>query len=246
MSNQQPQHQSPKLHNKIHHNKIHQKPMLKHLTSFEKNYDIPKPDVVCRVWALDSKKFKESRDQIANNISQTNKSAIKFFRSIKYFKDLASNDLQDIINCSKLKLFKKDDRIIEEGMNATHFYIIKTGNAKVVKRQKSTVEQGKYITNVVAKYKPLDSFGEKGIMTNKKRAATVIVTSDTMKCYMIASSDFKELLKHENVKNHMQLKVRKYKALQLNQRFTNRVKTKLNEFVPLGVLGMFLYMYYNI
>jgi len=108
----------------------------------------------------------------------------------------------------------------------------------LLKDKKVQLNKENIFTNVVAKYKPLDSFGEKGIMTNKKRAATVIVTSDTMKCYMIASSDFKELLKHENVKNHMQLKVRKYKALQLNQRFTNRVKTKLNEFVPLGVLGV--------
>ena len=100
---------------------------LKPLNSHEKVNDSLGSHVICRVWALDSKTFRRIRNMMASHILASSTNEIKFFKSIKYFKHLKSHDLQDIVNCARLTVFKKDDKIIEEGIYI-HFCIILKSN----------------------------------------------------------------------------------------------------------------------
>jgi len=83
--------------------------------------------------------------------------------------------------------FKKDEHIFDQGESGTQFFLLVQGSASVqidgkeVARLDSTPEKAPY-------------FGEKALLENAPRAATIIITSDTAMCLWIDRETFELLL----------------------------------------------------
>lgn len=69
------------------------------------------------------------------------------------------------------QFFKKDDKIITEGEEGSMFYLISEGTAIATKKTEG--EEKKVKDYVRGNY-----FGERALLTNEMRAASIVVTSD--------------------------------------------------------------------
>ena len=142
-------------------------------------------------------------------------------------------DLVGIAGALKELKFKRDETMIRQGETADKFYIIKTGTAVAIKTKKNGQQQE------VKEYSDGDFFGERGLIKNEVRAASVVAKS-TVKCYVFNSQNFHELFKKSSeifdkcIKGYDEDTFKKL----FNSRFKNLVKCKLNEFVDLGILGV--------
>mmetsp|Transcript_4855 Transcript_4855/g.4608 ORF Transcript_4855/g.4608 Transcript_4855/m.4608 type:complete len:101 (+) Transcript_4855:923-1225(+) len=94
-----------------------------------------------------------------------------------------------VLLCDAVKKVKyiKGDRVIKEGDPGDSFYFLLSGTAIAKK-----LIDGK-VKNVMS-YNPGDYFGERALLTQEPRAATIQATSDTLVLAKLESRSFKRLL----------------------------------------------------
>ena len=88
----------------------------------------------------------------------------------------------------KEETFNEGDYIIRQGSAGETFYMISEGSAKALKRDGEGNE-----TEVMA-YAPGQYFGERALLMNDLRAASIIATSQHLKVLTLDRSTFKRLL----------------------------------------------------
>ena len=112
-------------------------------------------------------------DEVLNkNSIIENLSKIVLFKS---FSQLKLYKLLDLINVEK---YKKDDKIIKEGTIGEKFYIVKNGQVEV--SQKNT-----YLRTL----NPMEYFGERALLMNEVRSATV-TAKDDVELYSLDKESF--------------------------------------------------------
>jgi CRP-like cAMP-binding protein len=84
--------------------------------------------------------------------------------------------------------FKTGDVVIRQGDEGDYYYVIKTGKAKVTRPSKAGTEL------VLAQLNDGDAFGEEALLSEAKRNATVVMTSDGV-LMRLSKADFNSLLK---------------------------------------------------
>ncbi|MFO1436561.1 MAG: cyclic nucleotide-binding domain-containing protein [Gammaproteobacteria bacterium] len=84
--------------------------------------------------------------------------------------------------------FKAGDVVIKQGDDGDYYYVIKTGKAKVTRPSKAGTEL------VLAQLNDGDAFGEEALLSEAKRNATVVMTSDGV-LMRLSKADFNSLLK---------------------------------------------------
>ena len=77
----------------------------------------------------------------------------------------------------KEESFKKDDMIIKQGEDGDVFFLISEGTAEAL------IKQPDGSPKKVKEYKVGDYFGERALIINETRAASILVTSD--KCVVL-------------------------------------------------------------
>ena len=112
-----------------------------------------------------------SKNTILENLSK-----IVLFKS---FSQLKLYKLLELIHVEK---YEKDTKIIIEGTKGEKFYIVKTGQVEVF--QKNT-----YLRTL----NPMEYFGERALLTNEVRSATVIA-KDNVELYSLDKDNFKSNL----------------------------------------------------
>ena len=137
----------------------------------------------CRLWALDRKTFtKIIRDSAMRNRELYQ----EFLREVSILEKMDEYERSKLVDALEEHEFQSGDTIIQQGDPGAIFYIIKSGSANAVKEI-----EGK--SQVVKQYGPGDYFGERALLKNEPRAASIVVTSEKITVASFTRAAFKKL-----------------------------------------------------
>lgn len=111
-----------------------------------------------------------------------------FLKNIPIFSDLEENSLNQILELGNLKLYSKDEIILNEDDAGTALFVIVSGKVKISRSSRDGKEVILTIMN------ESDFFGEMAILDGFSRSATVTALEDS-KLFIIQRNDFLNLLK---------------------------------------------------
>jgi CRP-like cAMP-binding protein len=107
---------------------------------------------------------------------------IEILKNIPFFAELSDEDLQAIVDKVQMQYFAADHMIFEEGDSGDIMYIIKRGQAQVVRDN-----------TILAVLSDGQFFGEMALVSDEPRNATIKTTTD-LEVLTIDKKDFKNLL----------------------------------------------------
>ena len=151
-------------------------------------YDCPraatcKTQTKCKLWCIDRNTFKIT---LRREASKEMNKLTDFLTKIPVLQLLSDEERQRIAESLNIVTFKANDIIIREGEQCgddrCNFYIIKKGKAVAVKKI-----NGKAVN--VKDYTENEYFGERALITNEPRAATIKAMSD-MELLTLSRGDF--------------------------------------------------------
>lgn len=134
----------------------------------------------CTLYSLDRETFNAIVKELAAKRRETFDNALK---QVKILDSVSAYERQQIADAIRLETFKAGDVIIREGEEGNTFYMVMEGEAKAVKGGAE-----------VLKYKAGDYFGERALLKNEPRAATIEVTSEQCKLMMLDRKSFNRML----------------------------------------------------
>jgi CRP/FNR family cyclic AMP-dependent transcriptional regulator len=117
------------------------------------------------------------------------KELINFLKEIPLFSHLDEEDFQQLTNICSEKKFDKGQTIFYEEDMGTGFYIIISGQVKIVMLSNDGRE------HILGLLRERDFFGEMSILDGEPRSATAIALSD-VKAITITREDFTKLLRN--------------------------------------------------
>jgi len=135
------------------------------------------------VWVMARHQFKEV---LRANEGETNEH-LKFINLCDVFAPLKPAEKTDLAASMHEMTFSKDETIFEQGEQGTQFFLLISGGVSVIIDSKDTAQLA--ATPDKAPY-----FGEKALLANAPRAATIKVTTDTAKTLWIDKETFEMLL----------------------------------------------------
>ena len=140
----------------------------------------------CHLWALDRGTF----SQIVQGASTKKREKYEeFLSNVPLLEKMDSLERSKIAETLKEMKFIHGDYVIREGEHGDSFYIILEGSAIATK---SLQQFGPPQT--VKSYGPGDYFGERALLKNEPRAASVIAASSTLKVVTLDRNSFYRLL----------------------------------------------------
>lgn len=104
---------------------------------------------------------------------------------IPFFNVLSGNEIDRISSRIKMKRYDKNSILFREGDRAEEVFIIKSGNIKIYNNIRDFVTLGKG-----------DMFGEIGVISDRERSLSAMVSSEKADIYVISKNDFLYILKH--------------------------------------------------
>ncbi len=112
---------------------------------------------------------------------------IEVLRRVPVFADLDESEIKQIARLFKERRFGAGDVVIQEGSGGAAFFVIESGDAKVLIGQKehTTLQGGDY-------------FGEIAMFDEGTRMASIIATSDLV-CYGLTYWDFRPVVEANGV-----------------------------------------------
>ena len=168
------------------------------------------------------------------NTKKDIKENINFLKNISLFNKLSNNEFIQLNDALETIYFESNDTIIKEGDIGDRFYIIKNGEASIIKNN-----------NNIGKLRNGDYFGERALIKNDKRAATIIANTK-LTCLTLSRNQFNTLLGSiENVMaRDMQRYEQNFKKMINNRESNGKTRRQSIEFVKnvkdfkvLGLLG---------
>lgn len=136
------------------------------------------------VWAIDRRTYREI-------VSSSNASRLMeyehFLTDVENLQVLLASERSKIADALEEASFEANYKIIKEGTSGTTFYIVKKGKVKAeIKQPDGTMKQ-------VALYGPGEYFGERALLTQEPRAAT-LTTLEPCECLYLEKSSFDRVL----------------------------------------------------
>ena len=133
-----------------------------------------------RIWRLGRDAFREARCDLAH---VDLRARVVSLQKCELFKTFSAGALDAVAAALSEKIYKtKGQAIVREGDAGDNFYLVMRGECEVRTRASSG--------NVVATCKPGDFFGERALLNDEPRAATVRVSSNGAACYVLTRKDF--------------------------------------------------------
>uniref|UniRef100_A0A3Q3XCK5 cAMP-dependent protein kinase type II-alpha regulatory subunit n=1 Tax=Mola mola TaxID=94237 RepID=A0A3Q3XCK5_MOLML len=143
------------------------------------------------LWALDRATFHRL---IVKNNAKKRRMYEAFIECVPLLKSLELSERMKIVDVLGVRAFKDGERIITQGEEADCFYIVESGEAKImIKSKVSTMAALQDAEVEVARCTRGQYFGELALVTNKPRAASVYAVGET-KCLVIDIQAFERLL----------------------------------------------------
>ncbi|KAM4722014.1 cAMP-dependent protein kinase type II-alpha regulatory subunit [Rhinophrynus dorsalis] len=142
------------------------------------------------LWGLDRVTF---RRIILKNNARKRKTYEIFIESVPILKSLEPSERMKIVDVIGEKIYKDGDRIIAQGDKADCFYIVETGEVKIMMKSKTKTGQEGNQEVEITRCKIGQYFGELALVTNKPRAASAYAVGD-VKCLVMDVQAFERLL----------------------------------------------------
>uniref|UniRef100_A0A4W6ET07 cAMP-dependent protein kinase type II-alpha regulatory subunit n=1 Tax=Lates calcarifer TaxID=8187 RepID=A0A4W6ET07_LATCA len=136
------------------------------------------------LWGLDRATFHRL---IVKNNAKKRRMYEAFIECVPLLKSLELSERMKIVDVLGARVFKDGERIITQGEKADCFYIVESGEVKIMIKSKDNPEVE------VARCSRGQYFGELALVTNKPRAASVYAVGET-KCLVIDIQAFERLL----------------------------------------------------
>lgn len=125
---------------------------------------------------------------VSNNTMRRNEKYMKMLANVPILETMDYYERSKILEACRSVEFDEDEWVIQEGEPATEFYILLEGKAYATKYFDNQDEPVK-----VKDYSPGDYFGERALLKNEKRAASIIAKTD-IKCLALDRLSFNKLL----------------------------------------------------
>ncbi|XP_048038001.1 protein kinase, cAMP-dependent, regulatory, type II, alpha, B [Megalobrama amblycephala] len=142
------------------------------------------------LWALDRATFHRL---IVKNNAKKRKMYERFIESVPLLKSLQLSERMKIVDVLGMKSFRDGELIIRQGDSADCFYIVESGEVRIMIKSRTNAGQRSNQEVEVARCTRGQYFGELALVTNKPRAASVYAAGDT-KCLVIDVQAFERLL----------------------------------------------------
>jgi len=135
---------------------------------------------------------------------------IAFLKKIHLFYGLSDGEFEAVANELHERVYSKGEVIFEQDSKADSFYLIHSGNVRIVRKQdKKEFQLALLVRN--------DYFGEMALVAKRKRSATVTALVDTT-LLTLSHADFEKLYKQSpQIKNNFEIAIQSRRlARQLN------------------------------
>ncbi|XDV48986.1 hypothetical protein PO909_018326, partial [Leuciscus waleckii] len=142
------------------------------------------------LWGLDRATFR--RLVVKNNAKKRRVYEI-FIESVPLLKSLELSERMKIVDVLGVKSFHEGERIIMQGDKADCFYIVESGDVKIMMKSKTKADRQDNTEVEIARCSRGQYFGELALVTNKPRAASAYAIGD-VKCLVIDVQAFERLL----------------------------------------------------
>jgi len=135
-------------------------------------------------WVIDRKNFKEILQRSAEGIVQEHKQHLD---NVDILSPLQAEEKEAVAKALSDVFFTKDDIVFRQGDQGDKFYILVDGQVAVVQDNKQTA-------GLTGTPRKPAIFGERALLNNEPRAATIKVISETAKALALARTTFEMLL----------------------------------------------------
>lgn len=142
------------------------------------------------LWGLDRATFHRL---IVKNNAKKRRMYEAFIESVPLLNCLELSERMKIVDVLGVRNFNDGDRIIAQGDKADCFYVVESGEVKILIRSKTKVGRRENTEVEVARCSKGQYFGELALVTNKPRAASAYAVGET-KCLVIDIQAFERLL----------------------------------------------------
>ncbi|XP_010894139.1 protein kinase, cAMP-dependent, regulatory, type II, alpha A isoform X1 [Esox lucius] len=143
------------------------------------------------LWGLDRATF---RRLIVKANAKKRRLYEQFVESVPLLKSLELSERMKIVDVLGIKTFSDGERIIVQGDRADCFYIVESGEVKIMMKSKTTKANQEDNAEVeITRCSRGQYFGELALVTNKPRAASAYAVGD-VKCLVIDIQAFERLL----------------------------------------------------
>uniref|UniRef100_A0A3Q2YQR9 cAMP-dependent protein kinase type II-alpha regulatory subunit n=1 Tax=Hippocampus comes TaxID=109280 RepID=A0A3Q2YQR9_HIPCM len=142
------------------------------------------------LWGLDRATFHRL---IVKNNAKKRRMYEAFVECVPLLKSLELSERMRIVDVLGARCFNDGERIIAQGDTADCFYIVESGQVRIMIKSKTKVGQQDDAEIEVARCSRGQYFGELALVTNKPRAASVYAIGET-KCLEIDIQAFERLL----------------------------------------------------
>ncbi|KAL7504344.1 hypothetical protein ACHAXN_002250 [Cyclotella atomus] len=110
---------------------------------------------------------------------------------VPFFKDFDDDEFYELMDKAKLVTFEQGDVIMKQGMEGNMFYVIESGEVEIMVKtayeDPLTTPSG-YLGSVINVLGPHNYFGERALITNEPRAASIRATQKT-RCFAFNKED---------------------------------------------------------
>ena len=155
--------------------------------------DVYESDIICKDSSDIAIISKESFEKCIGGdflLISMNNEAFKVLQKVQILRDLSQDNLRALITAMKLQKFSEGELIVEQGSPGDSFYIVKSG--KVI------VKIDGHEVRTITKH---DYFGERSVIFNQTRTATVIATEE-VECWILFQVDFLRII-NESLRNQL-------------------------------------------
>ncbi|XP_048878881.1 cAMP-dependent protein kinase type II-alpha regulatory subunit isoform X1 [Brienomyrus brachyistius] len=142
------------------------------------------------LWGLDRATF---RRLIVKNNAKKRRMYETFIESVPLLSSLEVSERMKLVDVLGGKAFQDGERIIAQGEKADCFYIVESGEVKIMMKSKTKADQQDNAEVEIARCHRGQYFGELALVTNKPRAASVYAVGG-VKCLIIDVQAFERLL----------------------------------------------------
>ncbi|XP_009872652.1 PREDICTED: cAMP-dependent protein kinase type II-alpha regulatory subunit-like [Apaloderma vittatum] len=142
------------------------------------------------LWGLDRVTF---RRIILKNNAKKRKTYELFIESVPLLKSLEASERMKIVDVIGEKVYQDGERIISQGDKADCFYIVESGEVKILIKSKTMTSKEANQEVEIAQCHRGQYFGELALVTNKPRAASAYAVGE-VKCLVMDVQAFERLL----------------------------------------------------
>lgn len=129
----------------------------------------------CTLWRVDQTTF---RQILANSSVTGDRSTMEVLRKVEFLRDLSDEYIAKIASAVDQQNFQKGDIIIRKGDMGTLFYILKSGSVQVKDIDSGLCSSASDISYDNIVLKAGDFFGERAILKEEPRNATIVALED--------------------------------------------------------------------